>query len=46
MSIDEDASTGEEAQESLEPRVGPVPEGDPRFRPYRHPAAGKGRRRA
>ncbi|MEU3576054.1 FdhF/YdeP family oxidoreductase [Streptomyces globisporus] len=42
MSIDKDASTGEEAQESLEPRVGPVPEGDPQFRPYHHPAAGWG----
>ncbi len=42
MSIDKDASTGENAQESVEPRVGPVPEGDPRFRPYHHPAAGWG----
>ncbi|NEE26416.1 molybdopterin-dependent oxidoreductase, partial [Streptomyces sp. SID7982] len=42
MSIDKDAGTGEEARESLEPRVGPVPEGDPQFRPYRHPAAGWG----
>ncbi len=42
MSIDKDVSTGKEAQEPLEPRVGPVPEGDPEFRPYRHPAAGWG----
>ncbi|MFK0135088.1 molybdopterin-dependent oxidoreductase [Streptomyces rubiginosohelvolus] len=42
MSIDKDAGTGEDAQESLEPRVGPVPEGDPQFRPYHHPAAGWG----
>ncbi|MFH9567954.1 FdhF/YdeP family oxidoreductase [Streptomyces globisporus] len=26
----------------MEPRVGPVPEGDPQFRPYHHPAAGWG----
>ncbi|WP_435297703.1 FdhF/YdeP family oxidoreductase [Streptomyces sp. YPW6] len=42
MSTDKDASTGKEAQESPEPRVGPAPDGDPRFRPYRHPAAGWG----
>ncbi|MGV9525444.1 FdhF/YdeP family oxidoreductase, partial [Streptomyces griseus] len=35
-------STDNEAQEPLEPRVGPAPEADPEFRPYHHPAAGWG----
>ncbi|WP_343245959.1 FdhF/YdeP family oxidoreductase [Streptomyces sp. SID5785] len=29
-------------QEGTEPRVGPVPEGEPEFHPYHHPAAGWG----
>ncbi|WP_329035067.1 FdhF/YdeP family oxidoreductase [Streptomyces sp. NBC_00178] len=36
MSIDRDE------QPSVEPGVGPAPEGEPRFRPYHHPAAGWG----
>lgn len=35
-------SADNEAREPLEPRVGPVPEADPRFQPYHHPAAGWG----
>jgi molybdopterin-dependent oxidoreductase alpha subunit len=35
-------STSQNEQESTEPRVGPVPEGDPHFHPYHHPAAGWG----
>ncbi|MGW2301322.1 FdhF/YdeP family oxidoreductase [Streptomyces sp. NPDC001809] len=30
----------------MEPRVGPVPEGDPAFHPYHHPAAGWGAARS
>ncbi|MDT0551551.1 hypothetical protein, partial [Streptomyces lonegramiae] len=29
-------------QDPPEPGVGPVPDGEPRFRPYHHPAAGWG----
>ncbi|MFI8002897.1 FdhF/YdeP family oxidoreductase [Streptomyces sp. NPDC086010] len=36
MSIDRDE------QPSVEAEVGPAPEGEPRFRPYHHPAAGWG----
>ncbi|MET8731560.1 hypothetical protein ABZV81_30955 [Streptomyces parvus] len=46
MSIDKDVSAGKEAQEPLEPRVGPVPEGDPEFRPTTIPPPGGERRRA
>ncbi|NEB36187.1 FdhF/YdeP family oxidoreductase [Streptomyces sp. SID14515] len=42
MSTDSEAQEPDEAQEPLETRVGPVPEGDPQFRPYHHPAAGWG----
>ncbi|GAA3090915.1 FdhF/YdeP family oxidoreductase [Streptomyces rectiviolaceus] len=35
-------SASNEEQERLEPSVGPVPTGDPEFRPYHHPAAGWG----
>ncbi|MET8331488.1 FdhF/YdeP family oxidoreductase [Streptomyces sp. NPDC005181] len=35
-------SASQDEQEQLEPSVGPVPEGDPHFRPYHHPAAGWG----
>ncbi|MYZ08601.1 formate dehydrogenase, partial [Streptomyces sp. SID2999] len=31
-----------EAESDLEPRVGPVPKGEPYFHPYHHPAAGWG----
>ncbi|MFG2330851.1 FdhF/YdeP family oxidoreductase [Streptomyces sp. NPDC048604] len=32
----------DEPEAALEPRVGPVPQGDPEFHPYHHPAAGWG----
>ncbi|MEU8886011.1 FdhF/YdeP family oxidoreductase [Streptomyces hydrogenans] len=32
----------EQQDDGLEPRVGPVPDGEPEVRPYRHPAAGWG----
>ncbi|WP_406864621.1 FdhF/YdeP family oxidoreductase [Streptomyces sp. HUAS MG47] len=32
----------EEPEATVEPRVGPVPQGDPEFHPYHHPAAGWG----
>ncbi|MFJ1847001.1 FdhF/YdeP family oxidoreductase [Streptomyces sp. NPDC088146] len=35
-------SASNEEQERPEPRVGPTPTDGPRFRPYRHPAAGWG----
>ncbi|MEU5951132.1 FdhF/YdeP family oxidoreductase [Streptomyces sp. NPDC047525] len=35
-------SASDEKQKRLEPGVGPVPTGDPEFRPYHHPAAGWG----
>ncbi|MFE9040299.1 FdhF/YdeP family oxidoreductase [Streptomyces sp. NPDC007818] len=31
-----------EQQDDVEPRVGPVPDGEPEIRPYHHPAAGWG----
>lgn len=35
-------STSHDEQDPPEHTVGPVPEGEPRFRPYHHPAAGWG----
>ncbi|MYS08151.1 molybdopterin-dependent oxidoreductase, partial [Streptomyces sp. SID6041] len=48
MSTDQDAqhSPASEEPEPAEPRVGPVPEGDPAFHPYHHPAAGWGAARS
>ncbi|MEV4881158.1 FdhF/YdeP family oxidoreductase [Streptomyces cyaneofuscatus] len=39
---EQDRPERHEAQDPPEHTVGPVPEGDPRFRPYHHPAAGWG----
>ncbi|TXS12155.1 formate dehydrogenase [Streptomyces sp. adm13(2018)] len=48
MSTDQDAqhSPASEEPEPAEPRVGPVPGGDPAFHPYHHPAAGWGAARS
>ncbi|NEE46312.1 hypothetical protein G3M55_17025, partial [Streptomyces sp. SID8455] len=35
-------STSHDEQDPPEHTVGPAPEGEPRFRPYHHPAAGWG----
>lgn len=49
MSADKDEQEPPESQatgESPEPRVGPVPTGEPEFRPYHHPAAAWGAARS
>ncbi len=45
MTTDQDRNTAQDGQEPPEAtaaRVGPTPEGEPRFEPYHHPAAGWG----
>ncbi len=42
MSTDQDENGAPDERAPLEHRVGPAPEGDPAFRPYHHPAAGRG----
>ncbi|PVC77511.1 formate dehydrogenase [Streptomyces sp. CS081A] len=47
MSTDQEKpETLQDTSETLEPRVGPAPEGDPEFHPYHHPAAGWGAARS
>ncbi|WTI17788.1 FdhF/YdeP family oxidoreductase [Streptomyces sp. NBC_00820] len=46
MSTTEDDKRVIEAEDELEPQVGPRPEGFPHFHPYHHPAAGWGAAKA